>query len=256
MKRIFLITVVAVLSGAGLQARDYGQADAMWDRANTLYHNGDYAGAIAVYESIIETGYVSSKLYYNLGNAYFKDNSIGKAIVNYNRAQRMAPSDEDIKYNLAVANSYIKDRVDDVPEFFLSSWTKKLRVSLSSNVWAVISLAVLACALGCVLVYMLSQKKGLRKAGFFMTIVFAVLFVMSITFSVKEKRKLVNASEAIVVASAVSVRSSPDGSSKELFIIHEGTKVDVLGRFGSWTEIMIPYGDKGWLLEGSIELID
>lgn len=259
MKRIFFIIVfLGLCSSAEVAASLHGIGDreALWNEANTLYVNGDYNGAIAVYEAIINDGYVSSKLYYNLGNAYFKTNSTGKAIVNYNRAQRLAPYDKDIEYNLAVANSYVKDRIEVVPEFFLNNWARQARMSLSSNMWAVISLIMLAVALVFALLYFLSQKKGVRKAGFFTAIVFALFFVMSLSFSVTAKNRQVNAAEAIVTASAVSVKSSPDSSSKDLFIIHEGTKVEVLNRFNSWTEVQIADGNKGWLTTGAIELID
>lgn len=256
MKRIFLILAFIAACGFTAQARSDDERESLWNEANTLYLNGDYNGAIAVYEAIINDGLVSSKLYYNLGNAYFKTNSTGKAILNYNRAQRLAPYDKDIEYNLAVANSYVKDRIETVPEFFLNDWTKKLRTSLSSNTWAVISVIALALALAFALVYMLAQKKSLRKAGFFTAIVLGLFFILSMSFSVSEKKKLVNASEAIVTTSAVSVKSSPDGASKDLFILHEGTKVEVLNKFGTWTEVMIADGNKGWLLGSGIELID
>lgn len=256
MRKVVLILTVIIVCTFTMQARSHEEREALWNEANTLYLNGDYNGAIAVYEAIAEDGFVSSKLYYNLGNAYFKANSIGKAIVNYNRAQRLAPYDKDIEYNLAVANSYVKDRIDTVPDFFLNNWTRSLRTTLSSNVWAVISVISFAAVLAFVLVYMLARKKGLRKAGFFTALVLTVMFIVSLSFSVAEKKKLIGASDAIVTSSAASVKSSPDSASKDLFILHEGTKVEVLNKFGTWTEIMIADGNKGWITGNALELVD
>lgn len=257
MKKLILIFTLA-LCASPLAAKENGREalQTMWDQANTLYVNGDYGGAIALYDSIANMGYTGPKLFYNLGNAYFKDDRIGKSIVNYHRALRLAPYDKDIEYNLAVANSYIKDRIDPVPEFFLTSWVRHFRSGLSSNAWASLSLVTLALALGCVLVYVLAQKKSVRKAGFFTAIVVVLLCVMSASFASAERRKLLNTTGGIVVAPAASVKSSPDRSSTDLFIIHEGTKVDVITAYNGWTEIMIADGNKGWMLSEAIELID
>lgn len=255
MKRIILILAAVIACVYAVQGRTAAERETLWNEANTLYLNGDYRAAISVYESIADEGFVSAKLYYNLGNAYFKDNSIGKAIVNYHRALRLSPSDKDTEYNLAVANSYVKDRIEAVPDFFLKGWANKVRSVFNSNVWAVVSLVMLAGALAFALVYMLARKKSLRKTGFFAALTLAVLFIASLSFSISERRELSNASGAIVTTSAVSVRSSPDSASKDLFILHEGTKVQVLNRFGSWAEIMIADGNKGWLPASAVEQI-
>lgn len=255
MKKVLMILALLFTAGT-LSAKDKADTSALWDEANTKYINGDYAGAIVLYDSIINYGYAGAKVYYNLGNAHFKDNSIGKAIVNYNRALRLSPYDKDIQYNLTVANSYIKDKIDNVPDFFLNNWFRGLRRSFSSNTWAVLSLILLAAALACALVYFLASGKGARKAGFFTGIALAVFFVISVSFSAVERKRALNASEAIVITSAVSVKSSPDRNSQDLFIIHEGTKVEVVSAFNGWTEIMIADGNKGWMLTEAIEMID
>ena len=247
--------MLAVLSSTDASAGDRAELGAVWDRANTLYINGDYDGAAVLYDSITDRGYASSKLYYNLGNVHFKGNRIGKAIVNYNKALKLAPYDGDIEYNLAVANSYVKDRIEAVPEFFLSEWFRQMRSGLTSNMWAVVSLVLFAAAAACVLVYMLAQKKSLRKTGFFVAIFMAVFFFVAVSFSVRQRSELMSASQGVVTSSAVSVVSSPERSSKELFIIHEGTKVNVTGSYGDWTEITIADGNKGWIPTVAIELI-
>lgn len=252
-----LLIIISLLHTVTIGAAADGRTGTgeLWDSANTLYVNGDYDGATVLYDSILSRGYSSSKLYYNLGNAHFKSNRIGKAIVNYNRALELAPYDSDIEYNLDVANSYIKDRIEAVPEFVVRGWFRHIRSLLTSNMWAVVSLILFAGALACVLVYLLGQKKGVRKAGFFTAIFAVVLFFVAVSFSVRQRRELVNASHGVVISSAVSVVSSPERSSKELFIIHEGTKVKITGHYGDWTEITIADGNKGWLLSESIEKI-
>lgn len=133
MKRIILLIGFLVCAVPALYPREAEaktEAEKVWERANTLYINGDYVGAAAFYEAIVDKGYISGRLFYNLGNAYFKAGELGRAVLNYNRAQKLMPYDKDVTYNLAVANGYVKDKIDTVPEFFLSRWIKADRKSV------------------------------------------------------------------------------------------------------------------------------
>ena len=251
-KILFILAALFVTSAASAQRN---LSDSLWDAANTAYVNGEYANAITLYDSILNSGYVSYKLYYNLGNAHFKEGSVGNAILNYERALRLRPTDNDIKHNLKVANGYVKDKIDVVPEFFVSTWIRSLRMSLSSNTWAIISVAFFALALAATLIYLLSKRLVFRKAGFYTAIVSLLIFIMSLTFSAVGKRQMLRSDEAVVMQGATSVKSSPDNASKELFIIHEGTKVEVVRTIGEWCEIMISDGNKGWVNRIAIENI-
>ena len=169
MKRIILLIGFLVCAVPALYPREAevkAEAEKVWERANTLYINGDYVGAAAFYEAIVDKGYISGRLFYNLGNAYFKAGELGRAVLNYNRAQKLMPYDKDVTYNLAVANGYVKDKIDTVPEFFLSRWIKAWRSSLDSNTWAARSLVLLAVALAGVLVFLLEERSGWRKVAF------------------------------------------------------------------------------------------
>ena len=215
MKRIILLIGFLVCAVPALYPRAAevkAEAEKVWERANTLYINGDYVGAAAFYEAIVDKGYISGRLFYNLGNAYFKAGELGRAVLNYNRAQKLMPYDKDVTYNLAVANGYVKDKIDTVPEFFLSRWIKAWRSSLDSNTWAARSLVLLAVALAGVLVFPLEERSGWRK-------------------------------------------SAPEKEGSDIFILHEGTKVEVLSSYDGWTEIMIADGNKGWVPADSVELI-
>lgn len=254
MKRIrFFGILLALLWTLPAPAQELG---ILWDEANTAYINGDYPTAIVRYDSIGQAGYASYKLYYNLGNAYFKNGEIGRAVLSYNRALRLNPSDADTQYNLAVANSYVKDRIVAVPEFFLHRWATSIRTTLSSNGWAVLSLVLLAIALGCTLLYLLAGKLSFRKTGFYAGIVSLLLFFLTASFAASQRREILNASQAIVMSSAVPVKSSPDDKSPDIFILHEGTKVTMIRNHDNWREIMIADGNKGWIREEALEAID
>ena len=254
MKR-FIILLAAALSFPVGAAHAAADIDALWESANTAYSNADYTTAIRDYGVILDEGYTSHKLYYNLGNAYFKDKQMGKAILFYNRALLLKPSDRDTKYNLEIANGYTRDRIEPVPEFFLTRWVRSLRSVMGSNGWAAASLILLAVMLGAALLYLLPGKTGLRKTGFYTAICSFALFVTALGFSIVERHEILHSPEAIVMSSAVSVKSSPDKASTDLFILHEGTKVRIVSSLGEWREVEVANGNKGWIADASIERI-
>ena len=119
MKRIFL--VLALLSGLCVRAAAPLDTEKIWNDANTAYVNADYPAATEGYERLLGEGYESAQLYLNLGNAYFKRGMNGRAILNYRKALRLAPGDEDIRYNLSIAEARTQDRIESVPVFFVKS---------------------------------------------------------------------------------------------------------------------------------------
>ncbi|MCC8035456.1 MAG: tetratricopeptide repeat protein [Rikenellaceae bacterium] len=252
MKRTGLILLCLLSLTAGRAQYD---ADAAWERANGAYVQGDYELAAIIYDSIRTEGYVSSKLYYNLGNAYFKLGRTGLSILNYNRALKISPSDPDTRHNLKIAETHAKDKIEAVPVFFMRSWIRSWRQSMSSDGWAVMSLVMFAAAMGLILLYLLSRRLSARKAGFYGALAALILAFVSVIFAAGQKNDMLDSGEAIVLASAVPVKSSPDNASKDIFIVHEGTKVFTGERLNHWVEITLADGNKGWILESAIEVI-
>ena len=255
MKKLVLL-IGCVLGVALAAAAADSELDARWDNANLSYINADYTAAAAAYEDIAREGCVSSRLFYNLGNAYFKSGNIARAILNYHKTIALSPFDRDARYNLAIANTFVKDRIDVVPEFFLSAWLRSLRAVFNANGWAVVSLVLLAVSLAAFLVFVVVDPKAWRKCGFWTGIVCFVLFVCAVVFAAVDRHAMLHPSQAVVMQQAVAVKSSPDTAGSDLFVLHEGTCVKVVSSYGSWTEIMIPDGNKGWLNSDAIELID
>lgn len=182
--------------------------DKLWDQANTAYINNDFPTAISLYETILSSGRQSGKLYYNLANAYFKEQEIGRAILNYNRALRLNPGNEDIRYNLQVAEKMTKDHIDAVPEFFVKTWLSNLRNLLSSTTWAVLSLVFLAAMLGSALFYLLSRRLVRRKIGFYGTATAFLLLVLTLCFAAIDRREAIDRTSAVVLRDAVAVSFS------------------------------------------------
>lgn len=254
--RRFVALMVALASLVGsVVAAPEEQTEEQWGRANTLYTAGDYNGAVAAYDSIVNEGLVSTRLYYNLANAYFKAGKLGEAILYYNKAAKLDPNDEDVAYNMAYAQSFVKDKIESVPTSGVARVTAAVGDVMSPDCWGVVSLVMLGLALLCASLYLLLVRRSARKASFVCALVFAALTLVAVAFGAAERRALLSDGEAIVLSSAAAVKSSPERSSKDIFILHEGTKVEVLDEFGSWREIRIADGNKGWIQSSAIEVI-
>ena len=226
-----------------------------WEQANAAYNNGDYASALKQYEAIQAEGLHSAALYYNMANAYFKMDELAEAILYYNRALRLAPADEDIRHNLEYAEQMTRDSIEEIPEFILTTWVRAVRGALSSTAWCVLSLVLLVVSLSMMLVYLLAQRLSLRKTGFYVMVVAGVLFLLTTIFAWSEGRMDVEHREAVIMNSAVSIKSSPDRAATELFVLHEGTKVVIGETISGWAEVRIADGRKGWIEESRIERI-
>lgn len=252
-----VVTVVTLLLSLGasmnIQAKDL---DSLWTAGVQAYTDGKFSDASAAWTSIEESGQKSAKLYYNLGNAWFKQGNYPKAILNYERALRLDPSYSDARYNLEFTSNFVQDKIEPVPEFILKSVARKVCYVMGSNAWAVIFLVLLAAALVMGLLFLLGSSVGKRRAGFYCGIVLLLLSAGALSFSVWQKSDSVKTDTAIVMSPVSSVKSSPSsGSSRDLFVIHEGTKVTILDEVGSWKNIALADGRQGWITSNELEVI-
>ena len=248
-----VILLLSLGSSMNIQAKDL---DSLWTAGVQAYTDGKFADASTAWTSIEESGQKSAKLYYNLGNAWFKQGNYPKAILNYERALRLDPSYSDARYNLEFTGNFVQDKIEPVPEFILKSVARKVCYVMSSNVWAVIFLVLLAAALMMGLLFLLGSSVGKRRAGFYCGIVLLLLSAGALSFSAWQKSDSVKTDTAIVMSPVSSVKSSPSsGLSKDLFVIHEGTKVTILDEVGTWRNISLADGRQGWIPASDIEII-
>ena len=223
--------------------------------ADSAYVRGQYQEAIKGYEALLKQG-ASADLYYNLGNAYYRTENITRAVLNYERALLLSPSDRDIYFNLQLARSKTIDKITPEQEMFFVTWYRSLVNLASVDGWARTALLALALAIVLVLIYLFSERIWLRKVGFFGAMALIVLFVISNVFAHQQKELLMNRSGAIVISSAVTVKSTPAKQGTDLFILHEGTKVTITdSSMKEWKEIRLADGKEGWIESDKIELI-
>lgn len=225
------------------------------EKGNQQYINGDFEAAIESYKTVVDSGYESATLFYNLGNAYYKSNRVTHAILYYEKAKLLAPNDDEINYNLELAKTYVIDKIDEIPELFLVTWLKSFIEFFSVDQWAYISIASFIVALVLGLFYLFSQKYSLKKLSFIFAIIFLVLSISTFSFASTQKKQTIENTTAVVFAPTITLKSSPDISGTDLFVLHEGTKVTVVDQVGEWREIELSNGNKGWLKIGDIRMI-
>lgn len=243
---IFLLSFVQFV-----QAESFTKADA--DKA---YQENKYAEAIKMYENILATQGESAVVYYNLGNSYFKEKNMAKAVLNYERALLLTPGDADIRFNLDMARSKTVDQITPATEVFIVTWINSLTNMQSERGWAKIGIVSFICLLVGLALYIFSKRLFVRKIGFIGAVVLLVVTVCANLFARQQKNELMDRTGAIVMSPTVTVKSTPDKSGTELFVLHEGTKVFVEDNsMKGWKEIRLEDGNKGWIPTEAIEII-
>lgn len=252
IKKIILSFAFLILSSNLLSAQDFNQ---IFEEGNRFYQSGDYENAIEAYNRIIEAGYESAALYLNLGNTYFREGKIGYAILNYERALKLSPGDEDVKHNLAFANAQTRDRPEPMPSFFIFEWWESLLALFSLSGWVYLSYSVFILLLLSSGLYLAGRKIIQQRYSFFAALGLAVILAcLSIISGVKYMRET-RISSGIIIQPAVNVKLSPDARSNDAFVIHEGLKVTIEDKVDNWLRIRLLDGKVGWLEEKELEII-
>lgn len=227
----------------------------VFEEANRLYLEQKYDAAIFRYESVIKNGFESGEVYFNLGNAYYKSGKIQYAILNYERAKRIIPNDEDINFNIQLANLQLIDKVEPIPELFIYRWANSLLTifSLQAMVWMIYGLFL--AALTSFSVFLFTRSYESKRYSLMGGMIFSFfLFVGIANFLVQSYRE--SSSEfAIVMTDVANIKSAPDSKGNDLFVIHRGIKVQVLDSVNKWNKIRLPDGKVGWIPEQEITTI-
>lgn len=243
MKKTVVIIILIIATIPLLAQSVYNLAE----KGNSHFMSGEYELAIKEYQAVIDSGYESAELYYNLGNAYYKSHKITLALVNYERANLLDPGDEEILHNLEMARQLVIDEIDKLPEFLPKVWCRRFISLLKTDQWAYISMITFPLSLLFFLLYLFVRHVRIRKMSFWMASVVMIISLSSFVFSYHQKRLVYDNSYAIIISPSVTIKSSPDDSGTELFQLHEGTKVEIIDQLGEWKEIKLSDGNIGWL---------
>jgi len=251
MKKLILLSVIyfqCLLLSASVDSD-------IISKANDAYTLNKFNNAIELYQKVIAGGYESSELYYNLGNCYFKIKNYASALLYYEKAKKLDPSNEKINFNIQVCNVRIIDKIEELPRPFYKRWIEEFRYSFPMDVWAVSSVVFLFLFFFLMAVYLMANVMRTRKLSFWSGIIFLLVALVSGANAYSQYRGINNSNEGIVFEPTVNVKSSPDASSQDLFVIHEGTKVKITDKVNNWIEVRIANGSDGWVNENTVERI-
>ena len=244
---VFSFLIINVMSAS--------QIDDLMKQGNAAYQNGNYQNAISDYEKLVNDGYEGVSLYYNLGNAYYKDGKLGYSILYYEKALKLAPNDDDIQHNLAIANSKTIDKINTLPRFFIFQWWESLLSFFSVKGWTYFTYVLFILILAAVGVYFFIKNPLIQRYSFFGGLAILVLFILSAVMLAINVNRQLNVKNGIIIAQAVSAKLSPDTKSNDAFVIHEGLKVKMEDKVDDWVKVRLNDGKIGWLPQNDIAQI-
>ena len=239
-----LLFIPVVIWGNGIQEDEF-------DKGNRLYRDNDFSGAITVYQGILSAGYESGELYYNLGNAYFKNGNLGLAILHFEKALKLTPRDEDLRSNLEMARLRVADQVE-APRLAVWEVVDEARDYFRMETLAVVSLVMFLLFLTLAGIYYFLPKSRWKRLAFWAAAPIFILFIF--LFSIFNWRiwKDKNFREGVILVEKTDVLSAPDESGQILFALHEGVKARMGQVLPPYVEIILPDGKKGWILGETI----
>ncbi len=247
MKTASTFAFLVLLMGLGARVSVAQSATESFDKGNENYRAGNYDGAIAQYQKIIDQGLVSAAVYFNLGNAYYREGRIGPAILAYERAERLKPDDPDIIHNLRLADLKTLDRIEPVPELFLIQWLRSYDALVPFDMaframmagWVVFFVALAG-------IFIVRSMAVVRMLRWLALVAVALLVWSGGTVGIHTLLSR-GGDEGIIMASVVTAKSSPDEQSINAFVIHEGLKVKLSDTLGDWIKITLADGKVGWI---------
>lgn len=246
MKHFALLLFVAITLSAHA-----AQPEMWFAEGNARYQEKQFAEAIVWYDSIVDAGFVHAETFYNLGNAHYRLGHVGPAILNYERALKANPADEDAQHNLVLANKRVIDQFAEVPMPVLKRVLRDVTSVASSGTWTLFALILLALALLAAAMFFFKMRSSKVVVAFVLFFVFAA-FAEGLALA---KYSFEQEENAIITAPNTYVKSAPGDAAADLFILHEGTKLGVLEHFENWLKVKLPDGKIGWLPAEDISII-
>ncbi len=234
----------------------FAQNETLFEQGNKLYNEGNYEEAITKYESIIDNGQHSAELYFNLGNAHYKLNHIAPSIYNYEKALLLKPNDQEIKNNIGFARNMTIDAVETIPEVGFSKFVNNTSKKMSFEQWGFSAIALVVLFVILFLTYYFAYASGRKRLAFIGSMASLILAFVALAFAFHNYGLMENDRPAIVFAQETQVKSEPNLRSSEAFVLHEGTKVQVLDTVNNWKKIKLADGKTGWIPQEDIKLLN
>ncbi len=232
-----------------------GYGNDLLQQAEKAYDSKKYKEAIGSYEQLVKEGYKSYQLYYNLGNAYYRNNELGKAIYCYEMARKINPNDEDVRINLGIASAKTIDKIDSKENFFISAVKTNILSSFTTNTWAWLSIFTLLLAALLFFIFINSGLVIVKRIAFVLSCLFVISFVLTYFLGYSALKAKVENKFAIITAREIRIMNEPTLSATSKFSLHEGTKIRVVENNGDWLLIKLDNGNEGWVKAADVGVI-
>ena len=249
MKKIFFLVLIIANT---ISAQN---ADDLFSSANDLYKNEKFEKAIERYKEIESQGLISSELYYNLGNSYYKLNKVGPSIYYFEKALKINPLSEDVKNNLVFAKRLSLDKIEELPKTVFQKFNINYLQQLSYNQWAIVVIVFSVLGSLLFLLFYFADTPFIKRFYFVTSSLSFILLITALIITFNQYSISKNNTEAIVFVEKVEVRNAPTFNSEEVFTLHEGTKVLVLDAVDNWKKIKLADGKIGWIIADDIKLL-
>ncbi len=227
----------------------------LFSSANENYEAGDFKSAIEQYEELLEEGFQSAELHYNLGNSYFRLNDLGYAVLHLEKAALLAPRNKDIEYNLQVVRSNLPDQIEVISEFFVTRWWKNLQTMFGPRGWGIIGLIFLWAGIAGLVIWFRGSNRQLRKRGFVIGLSLLILSIFPFALGFSASKNIKNSKRAVITIAQIDLKSAPDEDSENILELHAGTSLSILDEIGDWKKIRLSNGEEGWLETAVLEKI-
>lgn len=229
--------------------------DSLFVQANELYRQENYTEALKAYEEIEAMDQESWALYYNIGNIHYKMNRVAPAIFYYEKALKLRPDQQDVRFNLEFANQMVLDNIEPLPRNLGQRFMDVVILKLTYETWAKIAVGLAFLFALLFLMYHFSYSTGKKRFYFISSIITVILVTTSVFFAFRNQLYMKNNREAIIFATEAEVMNAPTTTSEAYFELHEGTKVTVLESLDNWKKIRIADGKIGWIEEKDLKEI-
>ncbi|WP_405384656.1 tetratricopeptide repeat protein [Maribacter sp. LLG6340-A2] len=246
---------IAIIIGLFMAICCTAQNNKLFDQATTAYNAGEYDNAIENYRQILENGQHSAAVYFNMGNAYYKLNKIAESIYYYEKALLLSPNDQEIKTNLSYAQNMTLDAIDTLPETGLSKLYKNITGKLTFDQWAYVAIAAMLLFVILYILFYYSNYSTSKRWTFIGSLFALFLSIIAIIFAYVQQSDFNAWQPAIIFAEESIIKSEPNTAGQQIFVLHAGTKVNVLDELDKWNKIQLTDGKTGWINKQDLRLL-
>lgn len=244
MKKIKTVLYLGVLL---ISTIGFSQSKHLFEKGKDYYKNQAYQEAVNSWKEILKNDETSAELYFNLGNAYYKLNQIGPSIYYYEKALQLSPNDADIKNNLLFAENARIDAIEPLPKSVFTKWYESLATLLTFDGWAILSVSGSIGFAVLFLLYYFSYTEKKKRLFFASALLTALILVAATGMAFLTYNDYTEDQPAIIFANELEVKSEPSLGSSSVFLLHEGTKVQIIARDSDWLRIRLADGKDGWV---------